>query len=442
MAEHGNRTELPAHKYRSQLLLLSRAGRQVLSGMFGSRQPADRELAAFYRQERKCGSRDRSFINGGLYALLRHWGWTRKLLNDDLRRRIESGNIALSDRDLLALFFFGAYCDHKNPEFTRQLANHLELSAVPLQSIPETAVLRGEAAAKALGFDMTFSNHDLLPDWCIGLLPQEYIEQIAQRPPVWLRINRFRKAETLAALDAAGIQYTLHPTLPFAAAIRESSINLPATEAFQKGWFEIQDLASQLIAAFCTPGSGERWFDPCAGAGGKTLALADAMQGKGTISAGDIREKPLIELRKRANRYGYSNIQIRQHSGKPPRGLHPFDGVLVDAPCSGSGVWKRNPGNQWLLDASQPEQFAEKQLRILEDFSACVKKGGTLVYATCSAFRIENQNVVERFLSKHPDFELSEIPHPLDNQKQSAFLEPVFDFPCDIMFAARMERKK
>lgn len=426
--------ELSEKKSKAQIYLLLGAARQVLSGMSGRKSPADRELVAFYRSNRQCGSRDRALINHCIYILLRHWGWVRKLAGGNVISSIESGSEGVANRDLAAMIFFALCCDGSDPDKSRRLADFI---GVPLPPAPGA-----ENAAEALGIKMQFSVSELLPRWTENLVPSGYAPGILKRPPVWLRVNRSCMERVTAELAEKNISFETVPEFPDALALNASSLNVMTLNTFKSGDFEIQDLASQAIASFCSPHKGERWFDPCAGAGGKTLALAEAMQRTGTVTAGDVRGKVLLELRKRARRSGYPNITVRQHDGRPWRGVKPFDGVLLDAPCSCSGVWRRNPGNPWICSPEDITRHAALQLDILKNFSSCVKPGGVLVYATCSAFREENEEVIGRFLDMDKRFEPVPYRNPFTGKSDSPFMHVPDDFNCDLMFAARLERKK
>ena len=229
-----------------------------------------------------------------------------------------------------------------------------------------------------------------------------------------------------------------------AVAIENSRVNLFTLEAFKKGKFEVQDLASQCIGLAANPKRKSRWWDACAGAGGKTLQLADIMGRTGTVVASDIREYKLEDLRLRARRAGFPNIMTRAWDGKTvsPKQQHKFDGVLVDAPCSCGGVWRRNPDGRWILTPEEITEAAKLQYEILSAASPAVAPGGVLVYATCSLFPEENQEVVQKFLTAHPDFELESFAAPLTGETVDGMLQVYsFDGDCDCMFVARMRQK-
>lgn len=430
--------ELSEKKALAQFHLLLSATRSVLTGLFESGNPADRELASFYRNNRQCGSRDRALINSALYILLRNWGWVRKLAGKTLMSVIESGESSYSNRDLAAMLFFALAADGTAETPLKLAANFIELPIPEISAVSRTE--RAKKAAKCLGIDMDFSTEELLPEWTKPLLPADYAEKILIRPPMYLRVNDMES--TAAELRAKDIKFEEVKDFPQALAISNPALNVSTLNSFQNGAFEIQDLASQGIVRFCAPRKGERWFDPCAGAGGKTLAIAEAMKRTGTVVAGDIRDRVLIELKKRARRAGYPNIQTRQHDGKPWRGLKPFDGILIDAPCSCSGVWRRNPGNAWILTPQAVTRHAKLQLEILRNFAGCVKVGGKVIYATCSAFAEENEDVVKAFLSSDDRFKLAEGINPFTGKSCSGFMKIPENSNCDLMFAALLERIK
>jgi 16S rRNA (cytosine967-C5)-methyltransferase len=171
------------------------------------------------------------------------------------------------------------------------------------------------------------------------------------------------------------------------------------TEAYARGLVEIQDLGSQLLLESAGPLPGERWLDACAGAGGKTLQLSRLLGPAGHIDAHDIRPVALHELAARARRSRALNITVL-----PGPATGGYDGVLVDAPCSGSGTWRRAPHLKWTTDESDVAAAAARQLTLLSEFSARVRPGGRLMYATCSLSRMENEAVVAAFLAAQPGF--------------------------------------
>ena len=428
------------NRFPGRIRYLENAARQVLGEVFGSGRPADRAVAGFFHDHRQCGSRDRALIGQGVYALLRYWGWLRRFLPGERRAELESGEIRLSALELRALLYAGLVCDGLAPEAAEAL--RCELKIPGLRGDPGSPLRRAVELARLFGVEAGLELDDLAPEWVRDAVPPDFdyaafTRMLARRPPLWLRIQRDPDRVT-SELAAAGLRLETG-RLPGSLAVRGDRLNLFNLEGYRNGDFEVQDLASQCIGAAAAPKPGERWFDPCAGAGGKSLQLASLMKNRGTVVAGDVRDYILDELRRRSRRSGFSNISTRVHDGRPWRGLKPFDGVLVDAPCSCSGVWRRHPGSQWRFSPAEIPGFAARQLEILTNFSAAVKPGGVLVYATCSIFTAENEAVVHRFLGSREQFKLDPFPHPLTGTVVPGMTRiSAADGDCDSMFVARL----
>ena len=419
--------------------------RELIGGVFGAGRPADRVLAGFFRARRGCGSRDRAAISAVFYAAARYYGAIRAMLPEQVYSRIERGDRDFSPEELAAFGVTGLIFEGEHAELASSLGKLYGLPEIP--AVPAGAGWKKRAAAAAAftGCATVPTPETLLPETLAPAIPVELprlARLLTKRPPLWIRLQHDGEEETLRELADSGMTVRRHEKLPAAVALSGGKINVFTLEAFRKGRFEVQDLASQCVGIVCSPKPGERWFDPCAGGGGKTLELAELMRRRGTVIAGDIREGILHELKLRARRAEFPNIATLHHDGRVPRGFHPCDGVLVDAPCSGSGVWRRNPGSAWKFDLAELPEYARRQYDILSRFSAAVKPGGVLVYATCSIFAAENEEVVKRFLASHQDFALESGVHPLTGLVSDGFYHfDGFDDDCDFLFAARMRRK-
>ena len=223
-----------------------------------------------------------------------------------------------------------------------------------------------------------------------------------QQADVILRVNTLQttKEKLQAELFDLDIETDVLPDYPNALKLKERA-NVFQTEAFKNGAFEVQDASSQLVAEFMNVEPGMRVVDTCAGAGGKTLHIASLMENKGQIIALDIYANKLHELKRRAKRNGAFNIETRAiESTKVIKKLYDkADRVLIDAPCSGLGVLRRNPDAKWKLQPEFIEDIKKTQQDILQQYSRIVKPGGQLVYATCSILPSENQKQVEQFLT-------------------------------------------
>ncbi len=441
--------DLDIKKFRSQKKSCGNAVRAVLEAMFSTGKPADRTLSGFFRENRQLGSRDRQFISEAVYALLRGWGVLRKFLPAERREELESGSIRIGRMELDALIFAALYLEGTNLPAADAIAKELELPwPKPVATVASPFLARAAALAKVFGATAEFDDTDLVPEWMRSMLPTDfpfdrYLADLRRRPPMWLRVQTAERDRLAAELQSCGLAVRRHERVETAFAVENPKVNLFTLESFRRGEFEVQDLASQCIGLVAAPKSGERWLDACAGAGGKTLELADLMERTGTVVACDIRGYKLDDLRTRARRAGFPNIRTKEWDGKPfkDKMREQFDGVLVDAPCSCSGVWRRNPDGRWTLKPEDVTEAAALQLRILEAASTAVRPGGVLIYATCSLFSHENEEVVKAFLAAHAEYGLEAFDHPLTGERCDGMLPLLsFDGDCDSMFVARLRR--
>lgn len=444
MKQDNKKPSLSPEKFRAQLNLLNDAARKVLVLGFTRQTPADRVLAAYFRENRRCGSRDRAFISETIYASLRYWGFLRKFLPQDRLSELESGSVKLTAKELSALLMAGAFIagDEEN---SRAVAAECKLPQLPRALNNPCA--RANQMAEYFNCGIRVSDNDLLPEWIKNMLPDDlelppFLKMLSSRPPMWIRLQTAEAERVFSELRNTGAVFASHPAVQDAVEVR-AKINLYTLDSFKAGMFEIQDLASQCVSLIAAPKLGERWLDPCAGAGGKTLHLAQLMNRKGTVTAGDIRENKLEDLRKRARRAGFPNIMTKAHDGGIWKGKHLFDGILVDAPCSCSGVWRRNPGAQWKLKPEDITELSETQRKILDNYAAALRPGGVLVYATCSIFEAENTAVVKEFLAAHDEYKLDPFENPLTGKIAPGMLRiDSIDGDCDALFMAKMRRVK
>jgi 16S rRNA (cytosine967-C5)-methyltransferase len=235
-------------------------------------------------------------------------------------------------------------------------------------------------------------------------------EALAGRPPLDLRVNSLKANRERVMKSLARFHPEPAPAAPegirLAAGAGDSRTpNVQSDEAFLKGWFEVQDLGSQLVARLAGARAGEQVLDLCAGAGGKTLAMAAGMANKGQIFAHDRDRSRLAPIYARLQRAGVRNVQVR-----PPGEaaladlLGGMDRVVIDAPCTGSGTWRRRPDAKWRLAAEQLATRVAEQRAVLEDGLRYVKPGGALIYITCSILAEENGRQAAAFLADHPAF--------------------------------------
>jgi 16S rRNA (cytosine967-C5)-methyltransferase len=285
-------------------------------------------------------------------------------------------------------------------------------------------------------FSMNIAEKDFYPQaaspYLDAIFLKEHISQLQAKPFIFLAlykdkkiiVDQFIKEGKLLAEDILDIP-------EYNAIALQKNINFEQSLNWQKGFIEPQDLASQIIAQGCLAKSNESWWDCCSGAGGKALRLAYLMVNKGQILCTDNRDYKFKESQERAKRLNISILNYKKFDfltdDLPENKL--FDGVLIDAPCSGSGTWSRNVFEKWQFTESKLNTFLNLQKIILYKAALHIKKNGTLVYATCSIFACENQDQVNEFLKTHPDFiqEESRQINPLENK-------------CDSMYYARLKR--
>lgn len=257
-----------------------------------------------------------------------------------------------------------------------------------------------------------------VPDWTVASFQENFGEgwlaeakALTARPSLDLRANTLKadREKVIKALERAGAEKA--PLAPNAVRIPAGKLsdrlpNVTAELSFQKGWFEVQDEGSQLVAGLTSAQEGEQILDYCAGGGGKTLALAADMHNKGQVHAFDADRKRLAPIIERLKRAGTRNVQVHDglQSLKPFLGR--FDRVLVDAPCTGTGTWRRRPDTKWRLSERNLAERVTQQRDVLEAASAYVRPGGRLAYVTCSLLPEENQHQIAHFIQAHPEFEV------------------------------------
>ena len=348
--------------------------------------PADVVLSLHFKKNPQWGRRDRNFVAEAVFDLIRYYRYYATLTDSKENYWLHtSAWIYLKHKEIITFNSFPIVSGSETEHRVKQLA----LDPAIVWSYPEWMWTRG---MKELG-----ETH-----W------MREAEQLNRPARVFLRVNTLKATpEKLQhSLFQEGVEIEPFADLQNAFELKKRS-PIFKTKTFEKGWFEIQDVGSQLIVPFCGVKPKQTVVDVCAGAGGKTLHLAALMNNTGQIFAGDVHEKKLAELKKRARRAGAQNIQIVLWDEKNTLNnalTDRADVVLIDAPCSGTGVFKRHPETKWRLDEEGLERLIQVQQNILQNHAALLKKGGHLVYSTCSIFKSENEDQVRRFISMRSDF--------------------------------------
>jgi 16S rRNA (cytosine967-C5)-methyltransferase len=336
-------------------------------------------------RHREFGARDRRLYRELIYTTLRYLAWVEPLVATEPERAVKIvAWLAADTRDTHA---FRAAAIGDWPTLT---------------SLAERAAfLKADAAA-------------LLPDWfrneCPAVFEGVELEAQLARAPLWIRLQAASPATVAAEFSANGWTWRESLVLPTAWQMSGDG-DLTKTEAYATGAIEIQDLGSQFVLESTGVKAGGRWLDACAGAGGKTLQLARLVGATGTIDAFDIRPEALTELEARMQRAAAqphaAPIRILRVAPPVPKSAEGvYDGVLVDAPCSGSGTWRRAPHLKWTTSPKVVANRSALQQTLLDRYASYVRPGGQLIYATCSLARRENEGVIDAFLSEHRDFEI------------------------------------
>ncbi|MGC4251122.1 MAG: RsmB/NOP family class I SAM-dependent RNA methyltransferase [Sphingobium sp.] len=363
---------------------------------------ADTLITRYFKERRYAGSRDRRAVRDHVYDAIRR-----------AADRPESGRAAMlglaQERPEIAALFDGS-------------------------AHGPTPMEPGEAAAGS----------GSIPRWIAPLLAAPVDQDaLLGRAPVDLRVNRLKATVGQVAPllpDAAPI-----PGVPDALRLPEGA-PVEKSEPWQQGLVEVQDAGSQLIATACEAKPGQTVIDLCAGAGGKTLALAAAMQGEGLLIAADTIRSRLARLSPRAERAGATFIQTllldQGHEDRALESLHGrADVVLVDAPCSGTGTWRRNPEARWRLTQARLDRLVREQARILDFAAPLLAPGGALVYATCALTDKEGRDQVESFLQRHDGWIAEAIALPLGRAHGPGWLLTPGRDGTDGFYFARLRRR-
>jgi 16S rRNA (cytosine967-C5)-methyltransferase len=256
-----------------------------------------------------------------------------------------------------------------------------------------------------------------VPGWVAGRMrvSDDWLLSLQREPQLWLRARRGQGRALAAKLN-----YASASSLPDAV-LYTGTEDLFRTPGFHAGEFELQDIGSQAVGVICAPKPGETWWDACAGEGGKTLHLSALMENKGLIWASDRAAWRLQKMKRRTARAGVFNYRSALWDGGPKLPTKgKFDGVLLDAPCSGIGTWQRNPHARWTLTPEDVQELSLLQKRLLAHAAGAVKPGGKLVYSVCTLADLETSAVADAFEAQFSGFKPMPVPHPLSPERPAA----------------------
>ena len=357
---------------------------------FQDKKYADKVLERLLKAHKKWGSVDRQVVSEIFYDMVR---WKKRL-----EYYMGEGTKPSNIYNLILAYLLWKKVKYKKFDEFDGIKTGGILSKLDKKTFPTKAI-----------------EHSV-PDWLAGLFEKELgakwekeMSALNEQAPVILRANSLKiSAENLVEiLKEEGVNSFVLRGYPDAVQMEEKK-NVFLTSEFKEGFFEVQDASSQKIAELLDVKEGMRVVDACAGAGGKTLHIAALMKNKGQIIALDIYEWKLAELKRRAKRAGAFNIEARFiEDNKVIKRLHnTADRLLIDAPCSGLGVLKRNPDSKWKIDEDFINRIKTEQENILQNYSKILKKGGKMVYATCSILPSENGEQVRKFLAENAEFAL------------------------------------
>lgn len=358
----------------------------ALSLSFSEGHYADKVLERLFKNQRQLGARDRRFIAETFYECVRWWRrlWfalnEERSLDETALRRLVATYLIIENRELPA---WPEFTDLLKPERAIEIRNRWQNPRDPAteHSVPDWLYDRGDRE--------------------IGAQWPDFLSALNKQAPVFIRANRLKtnRRDLQKALEQEGVVTSVIESTDDGLRLNDRR-NIFSSVCFQNGWFEVQDVSSQHIAMLLDPQPGERVIDACAGAGRKSLHIAALMGNKGKIIALDVVDAKLDQLRKRAKRGGVDIIESRKiESSKVIKRLAgSSDRLLLDVPCSGLGVLRRNPDSKWKQQKTNVDAMIELQAEILRTYSSMLKASGTLVYATCSILPSENERQIERFL--------------------------------------------
>ena len=368
-------------------------------------RPADATASAYFRKRRFIGAKDRADVSTVVYRAMRR--------RARLTWQIEQAGGTLSARTLaMADLIVGEGADHGLVE--RMFSGG---AYAPVTLTPQEASLARRLGGRRLDHPgMPEAVRGECPDWAeadlkraLGDRFQLEMAALTLPAPLDLRVNVLKSGRdaVIASLNADGIKATATKLSPVGIRL-EGRPAVMAHPLYKDGAIEIQDEGSQLVALMVDARAGQEVVDFCAGAGGKTLAIAACMGNRGRVIAPDVLANRLLRARERFRRAGIHNIQTRGITGETDpwikRHRARFDRVLVDAPCTGTGTWRRNPDMRWRTLGPGLAELLPLQARLLDSAARLVKPGGRLIYATCSMLPSENEDHAVDFLAAHPEF--------------------------------------
>jgi 16S rRNA (cytosine967-C5)-methyltransferase len=385
---------------------------EILTAIETGDRPADDVAAAYFRRRRYIGAKDRAHVAGHLYAVLRHraaldWWVVKHGIEISARSRVLAALVLAEGWQPEAVM---TCCDGDRFRPARlSRAEHDFVLDLATRTLPHPGMPRAVA--------------NDLPEWLepylettFGIALEREMAALNASAPTDLRVNLLKADRETArrTLAAEGVSAEATPFSPIGLRLRER-VPLSNLAAFKEGLIEVQDESSQIAAVLADARPGMRVVDFCAGAGGKTLALAAGMANRGKLVACEVSAHRLERAGRRLRRAGVSNVERRSLTGERDKWVKhhkdSFDRVFVDVPCLGTGTWRRNPDAKWRSRPKDLIELVERQQQILRSAARLVRPGGRLIYATCSVLRDEDEAQAEDFLAAETDFALLPVAH-------------------------------
>ncbi len=370
---------------------------ELITDIFKDEQPADGIINEYLRSRKYIGSKDRRFITETTWQIIRN------------RRKLEFDSQSVEPRKILLFFAKDKLSEifDGSPYGLAPLSSQEQKLLSAENEQPYPAAVEAEC-----------------PDWLFAKInDMEFCKALNQPAEADFRANGHSREEVIARLESEGISAAPMPYAPQGFRVKDR-FALGNCAAYQDGWFEPQDEASQIAALLCDVRPEHKIIDYCCGAGGKSLALADLLHNQGHILAHDISAKRLENIKPRITRLGVKNIELSDIVATTDRD---FDRFIIDAPCSGTGTWRRSPDAKFRLTAQKLFGLNQIQAELLSIAAAKTKIGGRIIYITCSVLPDENEDIINAFLRAHQEFaplDISKLweqkinaPYPHGNQQ-------------------------
>ncbi len=423
-----------------------------------SSKPVDQIIWSFFKDRKYLGSRDRFRISESVYSIQRDWRLLQTLSSSFFKSQQQEINPPEEKLQFLPMYIASEWHTHTTPplEIVETLSEYWSAGypSVTLSQFYTWLDSNGDAILNPPDIAQRLAIQYSFPDWMVHRLLHQYgveteslLKALHTRARTTLRVNRLAtsREECQERLIKEGIE-TLPTEYSPVGLVTEKRYNRQASPSYKEGLYDFQDEGSQLISLLTDPQPGEFVIDACAGGGGKTLHLSELMNDTGTILAVDIDLERMKGLRARIERLNRKTIGMQTVASLDKGGLkEKADRVLVDAPCSGVGRIRRSPDIKRHLTEALVDSYPTKQIDILLDNADFVKKEGNLVYATCSLFQSENEEVIRQFLLNRKDFQLESAsdrlkPLKLDTSNDGFIRILPHKYPTDGFFIALMKR--